>query len=76
MGDECGVHAILTAEKHRRIAEFTLKFRQHIVVGVEESADIRISINGAVDKLARQAVRLLERRRTRSAAPSPPPRSF
>jgi putative sigma-54 modulation protein len=65
MGDEFGVHVILTAEKHRRTAEFTLKFRQHTVVGVEESADIRNSINGAIDKLARQAVRLLERRRTK-----------
>jgi putative sigma-54 modulation protein len=65
MGEEFGVHVILTAEKHRRTAEFTLKFRQHTVVGVEESGDIRNSINGAVDKLARQAVRLLERRRTK-----------
>jgi len=71
MGDEFGIHAILTAEKHRRIAEFTLKFRQHTVVGVEESADIRNSINGAVDKLARQAVRLIERRRTQKRRPKP-----
>jgi len=65
MGEEFGLHVILTAEKHRRIAEFTLKFRHHTVVGVEESEDIRNSINGAVDKLARQAVKLLERRRTK-----------
>ena len=66
LGDEFDLHVILTAEKHRRTAEFTLKFRHHTVVGVEETADIRTSINGAVEKLARQAVRLLERRRTQA----------
>ena len=71
MGEDFALHAILTAEKHRRIAEFTLKFRQHTVVGVEESGDIRNSINGAVDKLARQAVRLLERRRAKKRRPKP-----
>lgn len=65
------LHVILTAEKHRRIAELTLKFRDHTVVGIEETNDLRTSINGAVDKLARQSVRLLERRRTRKRRPKP-----
>jgi putative sigma-54 modulation protein len=71
VGEEFDLHVILTAEKHRRIAELTLKFRQHTVVGVEETGDIRTSISGAVDKLARQAVRLLERRRTSKRRPKP-----
>jgi putative sigma-54 modulation protein len=71
LGEEFGVHIILTAEKHRRIADFTLKFRHHTVVGVEETGDIRISINGAIDKLARQAVRLIDRRRTTKRRPKP-----
>jgi putative sigma-54 modulation protein len=71
LGEDFDLHVILTAEKHRRIAELTLKFRQHTVVGVEETADIRISINGAIDKLARQAVRLMERRRTTKRRPKP-----
>ena len=71
IGEQFGLHVILTAEKHRRIAECTLKFRHHTVVGVEETADIRNSINGAVDKLARQAVRLMERRRTKKRRPKP-----
>ena len=71
IGEQFALHVILTAEKHRRIAEFTLKFRQHTVVGVEETADIRMSINGAVNKLARQAVRLMERRRTTKRRPKP-----
>jgi putative sigma-54 modulation protein len=71
LGNEFGLHVILTAEKHRRTAEFTLKFRQHTVVGVEETADIRLSINGAIEKLARQSVKLMERRRTTKRRPKP-----
>jgi putative sigma-54 modulation protein len=71
LGDQFDLHIILTAEKHRRIAELTLKFHDYKVVGVEETNDTRTSINGAVDKLARQAVRLLERRRTRKRRPKP-----
>jgi len=71
LGGQFDLHVILTAEKHRRIAELTLKFHDHTVVGVEETNDIRTSINGAVDKLARQSVRFLERRRTRKRRPKP-----
>jgi putative sigma-54 modulation protein len=71
LGEEFDLHIILTAEKHRRIAELTLKFRDHTVVGVEETGDIRTSINGAVDKLASQTKRLLERRRTSKRRPKP-----
>ncbi len=58
--DRFDVHAILTAEKHRRIAELTLKCRDHVLVGVQQSGDILVSINGAIDKLERQAVRLTQ----------------
>jgi len=71
LGERFGLKVILTAEKHRRIAEFTLKFRSHTLVGVEETGDTRTSINGALEKLERQAVRLLERRRTRKRRPAP-----
>jgi len=71
LGDAYEMHIILTAEKHRRLAEVTLKFRDHTLVGVEESGDARISLNGALDKLERQAVRLLERKRTRKRRPKP-----
>jgi putative sigma-54 modulation protein len=71
LGEEFGVHVILTAEKHRRIAELTLKFHDRTVVGIEETSDIRMSLNGAIDKLARQAVRLIERRRTSKRRPKP-----
>ncbi len=69
--DRYSAHVILTAEKHRRIAEITLKFREHTLVGLEETTDPRTSINGALDKLERQVVRLLERRRRRKRHPKP-----
>src|SRR5579864_9300396 len=71
LGDQYDLHVILTAEKHRRMAEFSLKFRQHNVVGVAETADIRTAISGAVDKLGRQLTRLLERRRSSKRRPKP-----
>lgn len=58
------IHVILSAEKHRRTAEITLKFRDQTMVSVEETADARSSIIGAVEKLKRQAMRFLEKRRT------------
>ena len=70
-GDRFEVHVILAAEKHRRTAEVTLKFRDQTFVGVDETRDARSSINGALDKIERQAVRLLEKRRTRKRRPSP-----
>jgi ribosome hibernation promoting factor len=65
------VHVIVAAERHRRLAEITLKFRDHTLVGIDETADARTSIKGAIDKLERQVLRLLERRRTRKRRPSP-----
>ncbi len=69
--DNFGLHVILTAEKHRRIAEITLNFRDHSLVSVETTGDARSSIHGALDKLERQAVRLLGRRRERKRRPKP-----
>jgi putative sigma-54 modulation protein len=69
--DRFDVHAIFTTEKHRRIAEITLKWRDRILVGVAETGDILVSINGAIDKLERQAVRLMERKRARKRRPKP-----
>ena len=70
-GSGSDVHVILTAEKHRRTAEITLKIRDHTLVGVEETADARTSVNGAISKLKRQTVRFLQRRWTRKRRPKP-----
>jgi putative sigma-54 modulation protein len=69
--DRLELHVILTAEKHRRIAEITLKVRDRTLVGVETTGDARSSVNGALDKLERQAVRMLGRRRERKRRPKP-----
>jgi putative sigma-54 modulation protein len=71
LGDAYEMHVILTAEKHRRVAEITLKVRDHTLVGIEESGDPRVSLNGALNKLERQAVRLRERKLTRKRRPKP-----
>lgn len=65
------LHVILTREKHRRIAEMTIKLREQTLVGIMETADTRSAIKGAVDKLERQAVRWFQRRRARKRRPSP-----
>ena len=65
------LHVILAREKHRRIAEITVKLRDQTLVGVMETADSRSAIKGALDKLERQAVRWCERRRTKKRRPKP-----
>jgi putative sigma-54 modulation protein len=70
-GDRCQVHVTLTAQKHRRTAEITLRFRDRTLVGVQETPDPRSSISGALEKLERQAVRLFARKRARKRRPRP-----
>ena len=65
------LHVILTREKHRRIAEMTIKLRDQTLIGVMETADTRSAIKGALDKLERQAVRWFQRRRAKKRRPSP-----
>lgn len=67
--NRCEIKAILTAEKRRRIAELTLNFREHTLVGVSVTPDILTSINDAIDKLERQAVKLMGRKRERKRRP-------
>lgn len=69
--EHSSIHVILAAAKHRRTAEITLKWRDHTLVGVEETTDPLCSINGALDKVERQAVRLLQRKWTRKRRPGP-----
>jgi putative sigma-54 modulation protein len=69
--DQGSLHVILAAERHLRIAEITLNVRDHALVGVGQTADPRLSISGAFDKLEKQVVKLLERRRTRKRRPKP-----
>lgn len=70
-GDRCEVKVILTAQKRRRTAEITLRFRDRTLVGIQETPDPRSSISGAMDKLERQAVRFFARKRARKRRPRP-----
>jgi putative sigma-54 modulation protein len=65
------VHVILAAEKRGRTAEITATFRNQQLVSVMQAGDTRSAIKGALDKLERQAVRLLERKRTKKRRPKP-----
>src|SRR5207247_5540833 len=62
--DRPDVHVVLTAEKHRRVAEITLKFRDHVLVALEETSEAKESIGRALVKLERQALRFFEKRRS------------
>ena len=75
LGEQFGLHVILTAEKHRRIAELTLKFHDRTVVGVEETGDIRISINGAIESWPARRCACWSAAAPASAAPNRLPRS-
>src|SRR2546428_7763777 len=71
LGEGFGLQVILTAEKHRRIAELALAIRDHTLVGIEETGDARTAIKGALDKLERQAGPALRTRPSRQARPQP-----
>ena len=71
IGDQFDLHVTLTAQKHRRLAELSLKFRNRRLVGIQETTDARQAISGALDKLERQAVRLLGQRVARKRRPKP-----
>lgn len=64
LGDRLDVHVVVRAEKHRRAAEITLKFRDHVLVAVAETADVEDSVGAALAKIEKQAVRLFEKRRS------------
>lgn len=69
--DHGSLHLILTAERHLRIAEITLNIRDHSLIGIGETTDPRLSISGAFDKVEKQVLKLLERRRTSKRRPKP-----
>ncbi|MBN1443367.1 MAG: ribosome-associated translation inhibitor RaiA [Planctomycetes bacterium] len=65
------VYVILTTEKHRRIAEISLRARGTEIVGRDESDDMVTSIDRVVDRIERQLKRLHARRRDRGQRRSP-----
>jgi putative sigma-54 modulation protein len=61
-------HVILTADKHRQIAEVSVHSRNLDLTALEESTNPRLSVSNAMDKLLRQAQRQQQKRRGRKGA--------
>ena len=55
------VHIVLSVEKHRQIAEVTLRVRDHTIRGEESSADLYSAIDLVADKVERQILRYKEK---------------
>jgi ribosome hibernation promoting factor len=64
-------HVILSADKHRQVAEVSVHSRQLDLTAVDVSNDPRLSVSGAIEKLLRQAQRQRAKRRERKGAESP-----
>ncbi|MGD8896458.1 MAG: ribosome-associated translation inhibitor RaiA [Acidobacteriota bacterium] len=63
-------HVILTADKHRQVAEVSVHSRNLDLSAVEVSTNPRLSVSNAMDKLLRQAQRQHAKRRVRKGAGS------
>jgi putative sigma-54 modulation protein len=64
-------HVILTADKHRQVAEVSVHSRQLDLAAVEVSTNPRLSITSAIEKLIRQIDHERTKRRIRKGAASP-----
>jgi len=63
LGDSFKSKVILSVEKHRNIAEVTIKRRANDLVGLGESTDMRTAIGEALDRVEKQALKHNGRRR-------------
>jgi putative sigma-54 modulation protein len=58
LGSDFDTHVILSAEKHRYIAEITVTVRSHPpIVGLAEALEMSAAIGNALDRIDRQAVK-------------------
>ncbi len=64
-------HVILAVDKHRQVAEVSVHSRHLDLAAVEVSANPRLSVSVAIDKLMRQALRQQAKRRERKGASTP-----
>jgi putative sigma-54 modulation protein len=62
---------ILTAEKHRQVAEVSLRSRQTDLSATAVANDVRLSLAEAIGKLERQAEKQRTKRKVRKGADSP-----
>lgn len=58
LGSDFDTHVILSAEKHRHIAEITVTVRNHApIVGLAEASEMASAIGTSLDKIERQTVK-------------------
>jgi len=57
------VHVILTADKHRQIAEVAMRSPHLTLTATQETSDMAVSVATVIDKVARQAQRHMGKRR-------------
>jgi putative sigma-54 modulation protein len=70
LGAGASAHVIVTTEKHRQIAEVTVKSRAHDIVGMcESTAGAESALRQALEKTEAQAVRFKEKRATQKRLP-------
>jgi putative sigma-54 modulation protein len=62
-------HLVVTVEKHRYLAEITLRLKHHEIVSREEADRARIAVDRTVDRLEEQQRRLKEKRVDRTHRP-------
>ena len=69
---ECEAHVILSLERHLHIAEATVNYFNHQLVGVGSNSDLFNAIHSAADKLEKQAVKARTKWRDTKRAPRKP----
>ncbi len=62
-------HVILSAEKHRHIAEITVTVRNHNIVGISEATEMTAAVGEALDRIERQALKYKGRWRNKKRQP-------
>ena len=68
-GSSFDSHVILTLEKHRHIAEISIKIRNHPIVGIAEATEMSAAVSEALEKIDRQAIKYKSRWRTKKRQP-------
>jgi len=63
LGENFNSKVILTVEKHRHIAEITVKRRRGALVGLAEATDMLVAVNQAIEHIETQALKHNGRRR-------------
>ena len=59
-------HVVVTSENRMHKAEITMQFYGHPLVGIASDADLFTALNGALDKLDKQAVKTCEKYRAKA----------